>query len=103
MLKIKKGDTVLVVKGKDKGKKGKVLRTFPREMKILVEGVNLVKKHQRPRREGEKGKIVEISKPIFISKVKLICPKCSKPTRVGFKIEKNQKFRFCKKCKNIID
>lgn len=102
-MKIKKGDVVLVVKGKDKGKKGKVLRTFPKEMKILVEGVNLVKKHQRPKREGEKGQIIQIAKPIFTSKVKLICPKCSKPTRVGFKIEGKKKFRFCKKCKNIID
>lgn len=103
MMKIKKGDTILVVKGKDKGKKGKVLRTFPKEMKVLVEGVNIVKKHQRPRREGEKGQILQISKPIFISKVKLICPKCSKPTRVGFKIENKIKKRYCKKCKQIID
>jgi large subunit ribosomal protein L24 len=103
MLKIKKGDTVLVIKGKDKGKKGKVLRTFPREMKILVENVNLVKKHQKPKREGEKGQIVQIAVPFPISKAKLICPKCSKPTRVGFKVEGNKKFRFCKKCKNIID
>ena len=102
-MKIKKGDTVLIIKGKDKGKKGKVLRAFPKEMKILAEGVNLIKKHQRPKREGEKGKIVQVSHPIFVSKVKLICPKCSKPTKVGYKIEGGGKFRFCKKCKNIID
>ena len=102
-MKIKKGDTVLIVKGKDKGKKGKVLRTFPKEMKILVENINLVKKHQRPRREGEKGQIVQIAKPFPVSKAKLICPKCSKPTKVGFKFEGGKKHRFCKKCKNLID
>lgn len=102
-MKIKKGDTILAIKGKDKGKKGKVLRTFPKEMKILVEGINLVKKHQRPKREGEKGKIVQVSHPIFVSKVKLICPKCQKATKVGYKMEGRKKFRYCKKCKQIID
>jgi len=101
-MRIKKGDTVLVIKGKDKGKRGKVLRTFPREMKVLVEGINLVRKHQRPKKEGEKGKIVELSHPIFVSKVKLICLKCSKPAKIGYKIEGGKKFRLCKKCKNII-
>lgn len=98
MLKIKKGDLVLVIRGKWRGKVGKVLRTFPRELKILVEGVNLVKKHQRPRRAGEKGQIIEIPKPLPISKVKLICPHCKKPTRVGFKVEDKEKTRVCKKC-----
>ena len=97
-MKIKKGDTVLVISGKWRGKTGKVLRAFPRELKVLVEGVNIVKKHQRPRRTGEKGQIVEIPKPIPVSKVKLVCPSCKKATRVGYKIEGDKKFRICKKC-----
>jgi large subunit ribosomal protein L24 len=97
-MKIKKGDTVLVISGKWKGKTGKVLRAFPREMKVLVEGVNIVKKHQRPKRTGEKGEIVEIPKPISVSKVKLICPKCKRATRVGYKIIEGKKYRICKKC-----
>jgi large subunit ribosomal protein L24 len=97
-MKIKKGDTVLVISGKWKGKTGKVLKTFPREMKILVEGVNIVKRHQRPRREGEKGQIIEIPKPFPVSKVKLICSKCKKATRVGYKIIEEKKYRICKKC-----
>jgi large subunit ribosomal protein L24 len=67
-------------------------------MKILVEGVNIVKKHQRPRREGEKGQIIEILKPFPVSKVKLICPNCKKATRVGYKIIEGKKYRICKKC-----
>jgi large subunit ribosomal protein L24 len=97
-MKIKKGDTVLVISGKWRGKTGKVLRTFPRELKVLVEGVNIVKKHQKPKRAGEKGQIVEIPKPIPVSKVKLICPSCKKATRVGYKIEGDEKFRVCKEC-----
>jgi large subunit ribosomal protein L24 len=97
-MKIKKGDTVLVISGKWRGKTGKVLRAFPREFKVLVEGVNIVKKHQKPKRAGEKGQIVEIPKPIPVSKVKLICPSCKKATRVGYKIEGDKKFRVCKKC-----
>jgi len=90
-MKIKKDDTVLIISGKYRGKKGKVLRTFPKEKKILVEGVNLVKKHQKPRRTEEKGQIIELPKPIDISNAKLICPKCTKPTRVGYKIISNIK------------
>jgi len=97
-MKIKSGDTVLVISGKWRGKTGKVLRAFPKEHKVLVEGVNLVKKHQRPRRAREKGQIIEIPKPISVSKVKLICPSCKKATRVGYKIENGEKFRICKKC-----
>lgn len=103
-MKIKKGDQVLVISGKWKGKVGKVLKAFPREKKILVEGVNLVKKHLRPKRSGEKGQIIEIPKPIWVSKVKLICPSCKKPTRVGYKIleEKKEKIRYCKKCSFVL-
>lgn len=97
-MKIKKGDTVLIIKGKDRNKSGKVMKVFPKKNKIIVEGLNLIKKHVKPRRQGEKGKIIEISSPIYISKVKLICPNCNRPTRLGYKIEGENKFRICKKC-----
>jgi large subunit ribosomal protein L24 len=98
MQKIKKGDTVLVVKGKDKGKKGKVIKVIPKEARIIVEGVNLVKKHLKPKRVGEKGKIVEIPAPLSWANVRLICSSCSKPTKVGFRFEGEKKVRYCKKC-----
>lgn len=101
-MKIKKGDLVLIISGKWRKKSGKVLKVFPKEGKILVEGVNLVKKHLKPRREGEKGEVIEVLKPIAVSKVKLICPECKKPTRVGFKRVNGKKVRECKKCKKQI-
>jgi len=102
-MKIRKGDQVLIIKGKDRGKKGKVLRGFPKENRVLVEGVNIKKVHKRPRREGEKGQIVEVAFPVPVANVKLICPSCDKPTRVGYKIEKKKKQRICKKCHSVID
>lgn len=101
-MKIKKGDTVLIISGKDRAKKGKVLEVFPKEGKILVEGINLRKKHQRSKRTGEKGQIVEMPTPLDISNAKLICSKCNKATRVGYKIVENKKFRICKKCEQVI-
>ena len=99
-MKIKKGDTVLIISGKDKKKKGKVLRTFPKQGKILVEGINLKKKHVKPKKESEKGQIVEKPYPMYASCAKLFCPTCQSPTRVGFKIvSKGEKRRICKKCK----
>lgn len=101
-MRIKKGDIVLIISGKYRGKKGKVLKAFPEEMKILVEGVNLIKKHQKPRRTGEKGQIITLPAPIDISNAKLLCPKCNKVTRVGYKIVENRKYRTCKKCGQAI-
>lgn len=101
-MKIKKGDTVLIISGKDKGKKAKVLEAFPRQNKIVVEGVNIVKRHRRPRREKEKGQIVEVPKPIDVSNVKLICPKCSQPSRIGYRLTEKGKYRICKKCNQEI-
>ena len=97
-MKIKKDDQILIIAGKDKGKKAKVLRALPGETKIMAEGVNIVKKHRRPKSEREKGQIVEIPKAIDVSNVKLICPKCSKAVRVGYKLVGKNKFRICKKC-----
>ncbi len=102
-MKIKKGDTVLIIKGKDRGKSGKVIKALPKENRIIIEGLNLVKKHVKPKRAGEKGEIVEIPAPLYISKVKLICPSCKKPTKVGYKFVNDTKKRYCKKCKNLID
>ena len=97
-MKIKKGDTVLITAGKDRGKKSKILQVFPGKEKVLVEGVNLRKKHVRPKRAGEKGQVAEMPAPIHISNTKLICSKCGKPTRIGYKIIDKKKFRICKKC-----
>jgi len=101
-MKIKKGDQVLIIRGKDRGKVGKVIKALPKENRIIIEGLNLVKKHIKPRREGEKGKIIEIPRPIYVNNVKLICPNCSKPTRVGYRFEGQEKKRYCKKCQKSI-
>jgi large subunit ribosomal protein L24 len=107
-MKVKKGDTILVISGKDKGKTAKILKSLPKDRKILVEGVNLKKKHVRPRREGEKGQIVSLPAAMDVSNVKIICPKCGKAVRVGYKKDltgqagKDIKKRICKKCKQEI-
>jgi large subunit ribosomal protein L24 len=101
-MKIKKGDNVLITTGKDKGKTGKILKSLPKELKVLIEGVNLKKKHIRPKKEGEKGQVIGIPAPVDISNVKIICPKCGKASRIGYKIEKDNKNRICKKCEQAI-
>lgn len=102
MSKIKKGDNVEITSGKDTGKKGKILKIWPKKKKIIVEGLNLVVKHVKPKREGEKGQRVKISMPLWLSKVMLVCPHCKKRTRVGFKFFDSKKARVCKKCNEII-
>ncbi len=101
-MKIKKGDMVLIISGKDRGRKNKVLEVFPKEGRLIVEGINLKKKHVRPKKSGEKGQIVELPGHLDASDVKIICPKCKKPTRLGYKFEGKKKFRVCKKCKQEI-
>jgi large subunit ribosomal protein L24 len=101
-MKIKKGDIVLVISGKNKGKKGKILRVFPKKRKILIEGVNLMKKHQKPKKTGQKGQIIQKPAPIDASNVKMICSKCNKAVRVGYKIVNDKKYRICKKCNKQI-
>lgn len=103
-MKIKKGDKVLIISGKDRNKTGKVLRAFPVKNQVLVEEVNLAKKHQRSKKQGQKGQVINLPRPIDTSNVKLICTKCGKATRVGFEIikkegEKAQRARICKKCR----
>ncbi|MEM0530297.1 MAG: 50S ribosomal protein L24 [Candidatus Pararuminococcus gallinarum] len=94
---VKKGDTVIVLSGKDKGKKGKVLAVSPAEQKVIVEGINMVTKHVKPRRMGEPGGIVKAEGAMYASKVQLVCPRCGKPTRIGHKIlADGSKVRMCK-------
>ncbi len=103
-MRIKKDDLVVVLSGKDKGKRGKVLAVMPKEGKIIVQGVNIVKKHQRPIPQLREGGIIEREAPIYASKVMLVCPNCDKPTRIGMKfLEDSSKVRVCKKCGEIID
>ena len=97
-MNVKKGDTVVVLSGKDKGKKGKVQSTKPSEAKVVVEGVNLVTCHTKPRRQGEEGGIVRREAALYASKVQVVCPKCGKGTRVAHKIENGKKSRVCKHC-----
>jgi large subunit ribosomal protein L24 len=102
-MKIKKGDTVLIRSGKDREKTGKVIEVFPKDQRIMVEGINIVKKHVKPKRSGEKGQRVEVPRPIYVSNVKLICSKCKNSTRIGFRVIENKKYRICKKCGQEID
>lgn len=96
---VKTGDTVVVLSGKDKGKKGQVLAVSPKEGKVIVEKVNMVSKHVKPRRMGEPGGIIKAEGAMYADKVQVICPRCKKPTRVGHKINADgSKDRICKKC-----
>ena len=97
-MKIKKDDKVKIISGKDNGKTGKVIRVISAEGKLIVEGVNIVKKHVKPKSQKEKGQRVEAPGPIDASNVMLICPKCGKAVRVGFEIKDDKKVRICKKC-----
>lgn len=100
--RVKKGDTVVVISGKDKAREGKVLRIYPKEGRLLVEGLNLKKRHRRPRKAGEKGSIVELPMPFHLAKVMPKCPGCGKPVRIGFRIlEKGERKRVCKKCGHV--
>ena len=97
-MNIKKNDTVVVLSGKDKGTKGKVLVAMPAENKVVVENVNVATCHTKPRRQGEQGGIVKRETPIRACKVALYCAKCDKGVRVGFKVEDGKKTRICRKC-----
>ena len=97
-MKIKKGDNVEVLSGNDKGKTGEVLKVMPKEEKIIVKGINVRKKHIKPRRAGEEGGIVPVECSIHMSKVNVVCPKCNKSSRVAYQIKDGKKIRICKKC-----
>ena len=98
-MKIIKGDNVIVISGKDKGRKGRVIASYPKDRSIIVENINLKKKHQKPKSAGKKGEKIEVSRPISVSSVMLICKNCNKPTRVGYQLKSDgNKLRICKKC-----
>ena len=97
-MSIKKDDVVVVLSGKDKGKQGKVLGTVPGSLKVVVEGINMVTCHVKPRKQGETGGIVQREAAMYASKVQVVCPKCNKGTRIAHKIENGKKTRVCKHC-----
>ncbi len=97
-MKIRKGDTVQVLSGNDKGKTGEVLEIIPKTEKVIVKGINIRKKHVKPRKQGEEGGIIPVECAIHASKVNVVCPKCGKVARVGYIEEKGEKVRVCKKC-----
>ena len=98
-MSIKKGDTVVVLSGKDKGKQGKVLEVMPSDRKVIVEGVNMVSRHTKPRRQGEQGGIIQKEAALYACKVQKVCPKCNKPTRPAHKLlADGKKVCVCKKC-----
>ena len=97
-MNIRKDDNVVVLSGKDKGKQGKVLIADPKHGKVIVEGVNVASCHVKPRKQDEQGGIIKKETPVYVSKVMLVCPKCNKPTRIGYKVNGKDKKRVCKKC-----
>lgn len=102
-LHIKKGDNVIVLSGKDKGKKGKVLAAMPKDQKVIIEGVNMATKHKKPRKQGQVGGIIQQETPIYACKIMNVCTKCGKPTRLAHQILDNgDKVRVCKNCGEII-
>lgn len=101
-MRLKKGDQVIVIAGKDKGRKGKIEKVLPSKNSVLILGINIVKKHVKPKGEGKPGGIVDVPKPIHVSKVALLCSKCGKPTKIGYLTTKEGKERICKKCQAVI-
>ncbi len=98
MLQIKKGDSVIVLKGKDRGRRSKVMRVLPARRRAVVEGVNLVKKRQRPRQSGEKGQIIQVASPLHLSNIALYCEHCGRGVRFGTKLTGEKKIRVCRRC-----
>ena len=101
-IKIKKGDEVIMLNGKDKGKKGKVLKIVRKSNRVVVDGLNLVKKNKKPSKQGEKGEIISMPRAVDISNVAVFCPRCNKGVRVGFRLSGEQKMRICRKCQENI-
>lgn len=101
-MKLKKGDEVVITVGKDKGKVAKIEKVFAKEGIVLIPGVNMFKKHMKKRDEKNPGGIIDFPRPLDVSKVAFLCPKCKKPTRIGYEIEGKEKYRVCRKCHNHI-
>ncbi len=103
-MNIRKNDTVLVISGKDKGKKGKVRFAYPRDETLIIEGINFIKKHARATRQARQAGVIELEAPVHISKVMFLCERCNHPTRIGIRfLEDGKKVRFCKACQEVID
>jgi len=103
-MQVRKNDTVLVIAGKDRGKKGKVRQALPKESRVVIEGVNVVKRHMRARGATRQAGIIEREAPIHVSNVMLLCIKCNCPTRIGFRfLEDGSKVRICRRCKEVIE
>jgi large subunit ribosomal protein L24 len=103
-MRIKKGDTVVITAGKDRGKRGKVRRALPSEDRVIVEGLNMIKRHSRARRAARQAGIIELEAAVHVSKVMLVCDKCGKPTRIGFRfLDDGKKVRICNSCQEVID
>jgi large subunit ribosomal protein L24 len=101
-MKIRKGDTVQIQKGKDKEKTGKVVAVLVKAQKVLVEGMNQYKRHVKARTQNQKSEIITITKPLHASSLAVVCPKCKKPTRIGYQMINKEKVRICRKCKQTI-
>ena len=103
-MKIRKNDTVLVIAGKDKGKKGKVRFAYPKKERILVEGINFIKKHSKARGQMKQAGIIDLEAPVNVSNVMLFCDKCNRPVRIGHRfLEDGRKVRICRSCREVID
>ena len=103
-MKIRKNDNVLEIVGKDKGKTGKVRFAYPKKERVIVEGINFVKKHSRAKGAAKQSGIIQLEVPIYVSNVMLLCNKCNRPTRVGFRfLEDGRKVRVCRRCSEVID
>ncbi len=102
-LHVKKGDTVVVLSGKDKGKQGKIITAMPKAGKVIVEGINKVKRHSKPSLKVPQGGIITKEMPMHVCKVQLVCPACNKPTRIGHKEVNGKNSRVCKKCGEVIE
>ena len=103
--RIKRGDTVEVISGREKGKRGKVIRIHSKgeDSNVLIESLNMIKKHMKPSAKNKEGGILEMEGPINISNVSMVCPKCDKVSKVGFKLSDDKNVRYCRKCKEVID
>ncbi|GAB4487567.1 MAG: 50S ribosomal protein L24 [Thermodesulfovibrionales bacterium] len=102
-LRIRKEDTVMVITGKDKGKSGRVLRVDGGKSRVIIEKINIIKKHMKPNKKYTQGGIIEKEAPVHLSNVMLLCPKCGKQTKIGATVTGGDKHRTCKKCKEVID
>jgi len=101
-MKLHKGDQIIVTSGKDKGRKGKIEKIIPSKNKVLIPGINMYKRHMKKRDEKNPGGIIDITRPLPVSNIALICPKCSQPTRIGYLLTKDEKIRICRKCEQQI-